>query len=355
MKVQVFILGLFLSVFSACISPTASDFVGKNAPLSESELLITWRVPLVPNYIEVIDTSAAHAEEILLKMEPFREQFIPRIFEDLSNGELVLYQVEGPESIGRQEPSDFFDAMNRMPSGSMDDLTVFSSLIHITQRRHFSQKDFDAIELGLELRWSNFSDTLSETLPERSLGQVMFSDLDSLGYGIIVDGKEIGIVEFVEENREFIFPINLYTLEEKERGIFTLEAAFGVKEYLLNGKWDEIQWLGMEPNLTDYSVQDRPEEEMNSIIGEYIFTARQDHKFTEGGESIVVNVDVIDQVLWTRWSNKHQYFAYLIYPTENDKYFSSTGDIISFQATETGGKRMIILTPDGDTITGESN
>lgn len=135
----------------------------------------------------------------------------------------------------------------------------------------------------------------------------------------------------------------------------TLAAAFGSKEYVIKGEWSDLEWLENEPNLTEYSLENRPKSELQLLAGEYYINPGQDETFTTGEEVITVTVEVSDQSLWTRWSNKHEYFAFLMFPTKNNQFFSGTGEVISFQQKEGGGARMIILTTDGHTITGETN
>ncbi len=350
MRALIVFCSLGLLTFASCLTPTAGDFKGKNSPLSESELLVTWRVPVSPSVNEVLDTSTVFLTELESSMLPIREQLIPRIYDDLVQGNLTLYWVEGIENTKSGEPRQLSDVLSRIPDWTGDDISELSNVIHFSQRRSTTQKGMDATELGLSLIWRD----ADHSLPERPLGTVMFSDLDSLGYTLTVDGAESSIMEFLEVHQEFIYPIEFYTLEKQSWGLTTLEAAFGSREYVINGKWGDLNWLEHEPNLTEYSLQNRTKEELTALAGEYTFSPGQDDSFTTGDEPILVNVEPYNQSLWTSWSNKHQYYAYLVFPTEKNRFFSVTGDLITFEKTEGRGKRMIILTADGQTVIGEA-
>lgn len=351
MKGLLTVLLLSLLSLAACLTPTAADFKGKNSPLTESEFLVTWRVPLTPGVHEVQDTSEVFLAKLEASMRPIREQLIPRIYDDLVKGNLTLYLEEEIQNLGSAKTIELSSGLERLPDWSGEDISDLSNVFHFSQRRVASKKGMDATEMGLSLIWRD----AENNLPERPLGTVMFSDLDSLGYSLVIDGVEVGIMEFLEENKEFIFPIQFFTLEKQSWGLMTLAAAFGSKEYVVEGKWSDLEWLENVPNLTDFSLEKRSKSELQLLEGEYVVNPGQDETFTTGEELITVTVEAYDQSLWTRWSNKHEYFAYLMFPTKNNQFFSGTGEVISFQPTEGGGNRMIILTPDGETITGESN
>ncbi|MEO0468878.1 MAG: hypothetical protein AAF206_04595 [Bacteroidota bacterium] len=334
---------LILLFFLACTIPSEADFQSESAPMSSEELVVIWRFPQHATMMEVPDTSDAYASRMNKAMKPLIEQLMPRMFSDLKDGKLTLYRQEDIGGLDEAKVSDLNDQLAKLPGTSWQNVSAFSHVFHLVERRKTTDRWFGKEALELEVIWQD----PKGKRPERRLGAVRMADLVSLNYEIkLWDGSSVKLVEYLSSVIEFAYPIAYQTVEETH-GLVSLEAAFATKEMLLNGQWDEIQWLGMMPNLSGFQPEKAEPTTLKALTGLYAFAPKQNNGLTSWGTETEVKIRFTEGHLTAHWSNQSPYFSYDIYPTKDGLYFTPAGDKIWFKRMEDGRTQLQIQQKDG--------
>ncbi|MEM8892565.1 MAG: hypothetical protein AAGD28_31580 [Bacteroidota bacterium] len=346
---------LSLFVLTACTVPSPSDFESAEKPLGVGEYIVIWRFPSEARKIEVIDHSPAYAKELEAAMKPFFEQTIPQIFSDLKNGRLELRESQDITDLEEGVINDIPSKMKSIFNTSWNDISPYTTVFHITQRRKPSDKGFEGQLLEFEL----IAKDPSNQYPENRLGAIPFSDLDKLDYQVQVEGTNYPISEFFDKTYRFSYPIAYY-FENQEYGLTTLKQAYLSKEYVISGKWAELSWLGYEPNFSGLKVFPLNKEKQVIFEGVYSFESNQDKRLTLSTNNPQVELKIqfrLDEYSQTKrlqgkWGNKGLYFPYEMYPFKENAYFNCIGDRIYFEELPNGSMQIKIVDDEGRGIIG---
>ena len=313
--------------FVACTTPTTDDFQSPTRPLSADEFVTIWRFPRAATAYEVQDTSQTHAEAMDRYMAPLFQQLIPRILADARTDKLRINEQKNETQMEDQPIVDLATALEHQHGASWQNLSPLMGAFHIIQRRKADTKGFLAQELELEL----VSQDPNQTLPERYFGSVRMDQLVELGYQIEFEGQVYDLRDYLVKCLPYIYPIHYRTLDFAN-GLVTLDQAFQTKVYVLEGRWNELEWLGSTPNLTDYQANPQPAEVLQALVGTYAIDP-QSTGFLADGEGKVPEVEIrlVEDHLLLNWLHKPPYFSTEMFPISTTSFFNGNGGTVRFE------------------------
>ena len=334
-------------LLTACTTPSVSDFQSEVKPLAADDVMVIWRFPHKASLYELLDTSSAHKASLEAHMAPFFQQVFPRIFSDAKNKKLTIWEsgkdIVDITTLNDIPISNLSQKMEVHHGANWQDISPFTYAFHIIQKRNGYTKGFKATELELEI----ISHDPNGQLAESRLGTVRMADLKELGYSIEVEGKSYDLSSYLAKGIAYGYPIS-YTTTEMNAGLQSLQQAFQTKQYVLEGKWDAIEWLGSEPNLSNFRFQEKSLGELRKLVGTYVFAPDERSHLTNETEAIPVEIEIKEDYMKAFWPNKHQYFQFLIYPAADNKFFTTGGYEIEFKEME--DKQIALSISDGKGI-----
>lgn len=343
MKKILLISFVLLLGLSSCTVPTATDFESHARPLATDELIAIWRFPRHASASppEVLDTTYLHAQAMESVTTPLFQQVIPKIFADIKAGKLVIREGNDIANIDEPPIADLEAKMRERYETDWQELDPFLLVFHITQRRNVAKKGFLADELELQLIWKD----PDGMLPESILGSVRMPDLLELGYTIEKGDNSYEFRQYLKQVVPYAYPIHYKNLD-MANGLRTLEQAFFTKDIVLDGKWNELEWLGGEPNLSNMKKLVVPESELQTYTGMYSFEPNQGSELTIADGLIEVEISVEEDHLLASWPNQGPYHLYQIFAGGEGKFFTVHGDIIQFEEQSDGSLQWIIQGAD---------
>ncbi|MEM7657177.1 MAG: hypothetical protein AAF399_13670 [Bacteroidota bacterium] len=330
-----------------CTVPQSDDFQSTERPLEDGEYLTIWRFHRYATPYEVLDPSDAYAERHVAAMEPMFQQMFPRIFQDLKSGKLILQKEEDLTNLKEEAIADLSTHLAESYGGSWQNLDPYTTAFHITQRRTGKELGFPAEELEMML----IATDPEGQLPERYLGSIPISDLARRGHKVKTPEGNFTFQEYLSVLSPHAYPI-YFENQYLQNGLRSLEQAFATKEYVLNGKWDELEWLGGEPNFSPWKKADLSISALQQLVGTYTFSPDDDQFLTKGEAPIQVDLIIEEAHLRATWPNQSRYFQYLLFPTSDGSFFTVHGDRSFFTPAEKGGMSWRIITADQEEVIG---
>lgn len=349
MKKILFLSLSFLAV--ACTTPTTQDFQSETRPLGEDEFVTIWRFPRSATMYEVQDTSSRHAQAMESHMAPIFQQLIPRIFADARTDKLSINESKNENEIEDQPIVDLPAAMADHHNANWQNLDPFMGVFHIIQRRNATTKGFLADEVELEL----VSQDPNKVMPERYFGSVRMRQLVDLEYEIEAEGTVFPLRDYLSKLVPFMYPIHYRTVDFAN-GLVSLDQAFQTKAMVLDGRWNEIEWLGAAPNLTEHTFVAQPAETLTALVGTYDFlpsttgfmsekdfstdyTGDPQAEITIEGDNLVVN-----------FPHKAPWFGKELFPTSTTFFFNGNGEEATFEQSETEVRFILNQGTDSEVI-----
>lgn len=325
---------LGLLFLAGCVAPSTDSLTEPNRPLAEGEMLTIWRYSRYASAKEVLDTSATYASQMEAMMEPLFQQLIPQVMADAKEGRLRVYEDDSELSLLNETPiPDLESRLAAAYGAGFDQTGPLQVVMHVIQRRGQKTKGFAAENREMMLIVSD----PEGRQPERYMGSVYMADLIQLGYEIETDNGRQPLEDYLVRSADYAYPIYYETADIKA-GLRTLEAAFFTRQKMLDGEWSQIEWLALDPNMTDFSVVSMPQEKMAAMQGTYTFAAGQDAYLTNAGEAVTLTLEVGSDktYLYGSWSSLSPYQAYIFFPKEDGRWFTTDGAILSLTPNEAG-------------------
>ncbi|MEM6800038.1 MAG: hypothetical protein AAF696_01475 [Bacteroidota bacterium] len=332
---------LSLIVLTACTVPGPTDFESTRQPLAQDEFISMWRIPAKGSFKESLNLEKAHLEELERVMQPFFQQLITQIFRDAKEGKLQIHEAEDLIDLDEKVIENLPQKMGQRFGASYQNLGPFMGAIHITQKRKATQKGLPAQELELMI----IEQDPEGKAPERLFGAVKIEDLRELDYEFKIDGNTYGLLAFIDNFKDYAYPI-FFKSRKLEAGLRSLDQAFKMKDIILEGQWISVNWLGGEPNLTDYKAIELKPQQLEEFAGLYEFKA------TEGSEEILLEISVEEEHLNVNWESAGPYYGYDIFPSSTRSYFSVYGDQFQFFTAEDGKVGLTKIDADGKETVG---
>lgn len=323
----------------------SQDFEQGEAPLTSDEYLVIWRFVRYATPYEVLDHSVEHKSSLEQSMEPLFAQLLPQIMADALKGEIALNANRDWEQPDFQKIPNLSQYMAERYGANPQNLEPLTKVFHIMQRRATAAKGWDANELLLEL----VAQDPSNQSPEKFFATVSIEELNAKDYKVEANGKTYTLNEYLSEVIAYAYPIS-FQMDGNTVGLASLGEAFGSKDFVLQGRWAELEWFENGPNLSTYLYSPQDSATAMSLQGEFAVQADSGSYLTSGENQINVKVNSKADRLEFAWSNQHMYHWYLLYPREDGAYFTNLGDVCTFR--EAAGKisGFTIKTHDGYTI-----
>lgn len=332
---------LSLIVLTACTVPGPTDFESTQQPLAQDEFITMWRIPGLASTTESQNQEKSHLDEMDRAMKPFFQQLITQIFRDAKNGELQIHEAEDLIDLDEKVIEDLPSRIGKRFGASFQNLSTFMGAIHLTQRRKFNEKGFPASEMEIML----IEQDPSAQVPESLFGAVKVEDLRELDYKFKVEGNTYDLVALLDHFKSYSYPI-FFKTRNLEAGLRSLDQAFKMKEIILDGQWQSVNWLGGEPNLTDFKAIELNSKQLGEFAGLYEFKA------AEGSEEMLLQISVEDEHLNVNWESAGPYYGYDIFPSSKENYFTVYGDQFQFFTSEDGKVGLKKIDAEGQETVG---
>ncbi|MEL6251942.1 MAG: hypothetical protein AAFR87_08020 [Bacteroidota bacterium] len=333
---------LSLFVLTACTVPSPSDFESANSPLGKDEFITMWRIPGKASAIESINQDSDHLNKMDQILQPFFQQLITRIFKDAKDGKLKIQESEDLTDLEEKVIEDLPSRMGRRFGASYQNLSPFMGAMHITQKRKVNGKGFPSTELELML----IEQDPHGQSPEAFFGSVLVSDLMELDYSFEIKGNTYTLISFLDRYNEFVYPI-FFKSTDQEAGLRSLDQAFDMKEIVLEGKWNSVEWLGGEPNLTQFKSIDLSKKEMETHTGTYIFKAGEGSFLNQADEDVAVSFEIEGEHINVSWNSEGPFYGFDIFPSSKEHFFTVYGDEFLFYQTKDGKSGLKLTDSQG--------
>lgn len=324
MKTTSFFFLLLLSMLTACMNPLPSDFKGKKTlGLTEDEVLISWRLSKDVNSQESLDMTAEDSALARQYVAPFFDQLIPRLFKDIENKKLSIY-----EYVDMGQPSekqlDIQTQIEALNGGKTENpLAPFSYKIHFDINHPKQNKNLEGEFIDMMLIWYD----VKQLSPEKILGIIKMRDLHELGYTIDMNSKSYPLDEYVREFCAYkIYPVRFRTVDN-EQGLQTLEEAFYLKEKVLAGQWNNLSWVKVaaeELNISGKKPIELSEEKLNQFVGIYAFPPQGSQS-----DSSFLEIKLEQGFLVPNWSES-SFFSSEFFPSSEKEIFTRHGSILTW-------------------------
>ena len=307
------------AVLCACTRPVDSDFKGEIQGLADHEVLWVERIPANPDEALMQKLTRRDSARLLFFNEPLFEQVIPELVRMILDGEINAYE----DYEFTEEEKLIPDLNERLTNlgASRKDYSPFAKVAELLCIFDSRLGRFQASPAYLRIIWRDPEGKKAD----QNFASIKVNEILNQDIGITIRRERISFIQYLVD-QDFMFSPVYVRSNEREYSTLSPEEALYLKNKILRGEWNSIDWVDSGMNISGKEVISLPPDEVQVLEGVYLIQNEDSSKnFPESTELFLT---AERDYLIADWSHRFRFEK--IFSWNEDRFFSNNGELYFF-------------------------